>query len=129
MAGAISAAHAGGVVHRDLKPANIMITPEERVKLLDFGLAKLLDTFDPDITRTVEGAVMGTFSYMSPEQVQGMPADARSDIFAFGAILYEMLAGHRAFSGSSARMIAAAVVRDEPAPLRRVPANAAAVVP
>src|SRR5258708_587059 len=128
IADALSTAHAAGVVHRDLKPANIMITPAERVKLLDFGLAKLEDNFDSDITRTSAGAVMGTFPYMSPEQVQGKPADARSDIFAFGSVLHEMLSGERAFVGESAMMIAAAVVRDQPKPLAAAPPEVAAVV-
>src|SRR5205085_9835276 len=97
IADALAAAHAAGIVHRDLKPGNIMITPEERVKLLDFGLAKLESNLDSDVTRTAAGAIMGTFAYMSPEQVQGQPADARSDIFAFGAVMHEMLTGERAF--------------------------------
>jgi serine/threonine-protein kinase len=100
------------MVHRDLKPANVMITPSGRVKVLDFGLAKMLEESDPLATLTVDGAVLGTLAYMSPEQLQGKAADIRSDIFAFGAVLYEMLSGQRAF--------ATAVSREEPATLAGV---------
>src|SRR5260370_26860229 len=99
-----------------------MITPEGRVKLLDFGLAKMLipDPSDPDATRTVEGAVLGTFAYMSPEQLQGKPAGAPADIFTFGAVLYEMLSGRRAFN--------TAVLREDPAPLAGVAPDLTAIV-
>jgi serine/threonine protein kinase len=104
VAAALEAAHAKGIVHRDLKPANILVTHEGVVKLLDFGLAKQsLATEAGDETQTIGltkvGAIMGTPAYMSPEQADGRPADARSDIFSFGVILYEMLAGRHAFPG------------------------------
>jgi TolB-like protein/Tfp pilus assembly protein PilF len=107
MAAALEAAHAKGITHRDLKPANILLT-KEGVKLLDFGLAKAVDGTDG--TRTIEGTILGTPSYMAPEQIEGKPCDARSDVFSFGAVLYEMLAGSRAFEGM------AAVLRDDPKP-------------
>ena len=102
---ALDAAHQRRILHRDLKPANILITRSggsldpPTVKLLDFGLAKLMAA-DGDVTRTIEGAVLGTAAYMSPEQAQGRTLDERSDIFSFGAVLYEMLAGAPAFSGA-----------------------------
>ncbi|MDE3164507.1 MAG: serine/threonine protein kinase, partial [Acidobacteriota bacterium] len=92
IAGALEDAHARGVLHRDLKPANIMITPKG-AKLLDFGLAKSMGA--GDATQTIDGAVLGTVAYMAPEQAEGKPLDERSDIFSFGAVLYEMLAGSR----------------------------------
>src|SRR5688572_30435817 len=106
----LSAAHEKGVTHRDLKPENIFITGDDRVKILDFGLAKVRERLSTnthgseDATRkamTDPGVVMGTVGYMSPEQVKGQPADHRSDIFSFGVILYEMLTGQRAFGGES----------------------------
>jgi serine/threonine protein kinase len=96
IAGALEEARARGVLHRDLKPANIMITAKG-AKLPDFGLAKLLANSAPDATNTVEGTVLGTAAYMSPEQAQGKPLDERSDVFSFGAVLYETLSGKRAF--------------------------------
>jgi TolB-like protein/tRNA A-37 threonylcarbamoyl transferase component Bud32 len=116
VAAALDAAHERGILHRDLKPANILMT-KNGVKLLDFGLAKLNDDADPDTTRTVDGAVMGTAAYMSPEQAQGKPTDARSDIFSFGAVLYEVLSGKRAFGGNSMLETLNAVVRSEPSAL------------
>src|SRR5262245_61848482 len=85
IASALEAAHTKGSLHRDLKPSNVLVTADGTVKLLDFGVAKLVST-DPDATRTDEGTVVGTAAYMSPEQAQGRPIDARSDIFSFGAV-------------------------------------------
>jgi hypothetical protein len=115
----LAAAHERGIVHRDLKPDNVFITNDGRAKILDFGLAKLSDapTTDVDATRdraTQAGVVMGTVGYMSPEQVRGKPADARSDIFSFGAVLYEMLAGRRAFRGDSAADLMSAILKEDP---------------
>src|SRR4030095_2859532 len=108
----LSAAHGKGVVHRDLKPDNVFVTKDGHVKILDFGLAKRVDaapggqTSAPTGTgggHTEPGTVMGTMGYMSPEQVRGLPVDARSDIFSFGAILYELLSGQKAFKRDTAR--------------------------
>src|SRR4029079_19819999 len=113
VAAALDAAHARGILHRDLKPANIMMTASG-AKLLDFGLAKILAEATDDATRTMAGTVMGTASYMSPEQAQGQPADARSDVFSFGAVLYELLTGKRAFGGASMLETLSAVVHNDP---------------
>jgi eukaryotic-like serine/threonine-protein kinase len=119
MATALAKAHAAGIIHRDLKPSNIMITADRTVKVLDFGLAKLMEGDRPSeavATPTLEGTVLGTAAYMSPEQAEGKPVDARSDIFSFGAVLYEMLTGKRAFSGDNRMATLSSVLRDEPRP-------------
>jgi serine/threonine protein kinase len=100
---ALEAAHRKGIIHRDLKPGNILVT-DAGVKLLDFGLAKLLQESNPDgdtVTQTQAGTILGTAAYMSPEQAEGKTVDARSDVFSFGLVLYEMLSGRRAFSGQT----------------------------
>jgi len=122
---ALAAAHRAGIVHRDLKPGNIMVCENGQIKVLDFGLAKMTSTLPSspeEITclakpRTQAGTILGTAGYMSPEQAEGLPVDARSDIFSFGSVLYEMLTGARAFPGQSQMATLAAVLRSEPRPL------------
>jgi eukaryotic-like serine/threonine-protein kinase len=116
IADALQAAHDRGILHRDLKPANVMVLRQggtSHAKLLDFGIARLTSS-DLDATMTVAGAVIGTPAYMSPEQAAGKSLDARSDVFSFGAVLYELLAGTRAFTGDSTAQILSAVLRDDP---------------
>ena len=139
IADALAAAHAAGIIHRDLKPGNVMVSGAEGrpglVKVLDFGLAKLTDRTEgghPEFTEftetirqgdapsTGEGAIVGTISYMSPEQAEGKKVDARSDIFSFGALLYEMVTGQRAFQGVSKLSTLSAILREEPKPASQV---------
>jgi serine/threonine protein kinase len=120
IADGLAAAHAAGIIHRDLKPGNIMVARDGRVKILDFGLAKqqramAAETVTQDLSG--EGTVMGTAGYMSPEQVRGEALDQRSDLFSFGVIVYEMLAGKRAFSGRSSVEVMHAILKDDPAEL------------
>jgi serine/threonine-protein kinase len=128
----LAAAHDRGIVHRDLKPENLFVSQDEQVKVLDFGLVRHVDMPDPEVTAlptlvrpTEPGKVMGTVGYMSPEQVRGIPADPRSDIFSFGAVLYEMLLGERAFHYPTAAETMTAILKEDPSRL----AEAARMLP
>jgi Tol biopolymer transport system component/tRNA A-37 threonylcarbamoyl transferase component Bud32 len=139
IADALDKAHRSGIVHRDLKPANVMLT-KSGVKLLDFGLAKALSPARPtaDVTGlptaalatdlTQEGVILGTIQYMAPEQIEGSDAGALTDIFAFGAVLYEMATGQRAFQGKSRASLITAILRDEPGPVSQVQPMAPAML-
>ena len=122
IAEAVEYAHEQGIIHRDLKPANIKLTPEGRVKVLDFGLAKLTEQSREGVTAPTQTmAIAGTPGYLAPEQLQGKPADTRSDIFAFGCVLYELLSGRRAFPGDTLAASLASTAMAEPKPIEGAP--------
>ncbi len=127
LADAVGAAHQRGITHRDLKPANIMVTSDGRVKVLDFGLAKLKEDARlmaeagmPTAALTGDGRIVGTVAYMSPEQAEGKPVDQRSDVFSLGVMLYEMATGSRPFTGETQMSILSAILKDSPRPITDV---------
>jgi serine/threonine protein kinase len=125
VAGALAAAHKAGVVHRDIKPENIMLRPDGYVKVLDFGLAKLTESYGPATALAIAkidtepGLVVGTATYMSREQARGLPVDARTDIWSLGVVLYEMVAGRAPFEGATPTDVIISIVENEPVPLVR----------
>jgi eukaryotic-like serine/threonine-protein kinase len=127
IADALETAHCQRLIHRDLKPANILLTSKGSAKLVDFGLAKLVSAEDATATQTAEGTVAGTAAYMAPEQAEGRLLDERSDIFSFGAVLYELISGARAFAGASVAEVVSRVLRDDPPAIQTTPALQAIV--
>lgn len=127
IASALDDAHTAGIVHRDIKPDNIIIRPSGLAKILDFGIAKLADANPANVSSedataikaqsTSPGMIIGMANYMSPEQAKGQTVDARSDIYSFGVVLYEMISGHLPFNGETPMEIIAAVINKEPLPL------------